>query len=268
MAFATPKPNPHAPHARPFAYNPPSSYAGLASRAAASRHEIDNLTAKVANGMLLSTNETAQLLEHKATMLEQKAAEMESELAHRRIEDASPSRRQLELDEPNSPDPWSESRGIAVAAAGREPGGPGSAAPQGVVAAAVARVRERAPLVQCFTSASAADYVASALLAAGASPLCIDAVEDAAEIAARHADAVSMDLGGLSKPTLHAMLSTGACAAPGPFTPSRAKLSQVVWPDPFASRLFAHPKTVPGNSPHHPPPHPARRPPCPSQRRG
>ncbi|WP_110669975.1 hydroxyethylthiazole kinase [Salinicola halophilus] len=66
------------------------------------------------------------------------------------------------------------------------------------------RLRERAPLVHCLTNQVTVNFVANALLAAGASPAMTDHPEEAGELAAA-ADAVLINLGTPNAGSLEAM---------------------------------------------------------------
>lgn len=75
----------------------------------------------------------------------------------------------------------------------------------------LAAVRRDAPLVQCLTNFVSMNYAANALLAAGASPAMVHAVEEAPEFA-RICGAVVINIGTLSTPWLDSMLLTAASA--------------------------------------------------------
>ena len=62
------------------------------------------------------------------------------------------------------------------------------------VISAHASLRQRNPLVQCLTNTVSANFVANALLAAGAAPAMVDNTQEAAMFA-RIADAVLINLG-------------------------------------------------------------------------
>lgn len=66
------------------------------------------------------------------------------------------------------------------------------------------RLRERAPLVHCLTNQVTVNFVANALLAAGASPAMTDYPEEAGDLAAA-ADAVLINLGTPNAGSLEAM---------------------------------------------------------------
>jgi hydroxyethylthiazole kinase len=68
----------------------------------------------------------------------------------------------------------------------------------------LARVRERAPLVQNITNFVAMDAAANAVLAAGASPAMVHAVEEVAEFVAV-ADALTINIGTLSTAWVESM---------------------------------------------------------------
>jgi hydroxyethylthiazole kinase len=72
-------------------------------------------------------------------------------------------------------------------------------------------VRRDAPLVQCLTNFVSMNYAANALLAVGASPAMVHAVEEAPEFA-RLSGAVVINIGTLSAPWLDSMLLTAGAA--------------------------------------------------------
>jgi len=73
-------------------------------------------------------------------------------------------------------------------------------------------VRERTPLVHNITNFVAMNYIANALLAAGASPVMAHAAEEAAEMAGL-ADALALNIGTLTPEWLTAMIQAGRAAA-------------------------------------------------------
>ncbi|RBL79853.1 hydroxyethylthiazole kinase [Streptomyces cavourensis] len=75
-----------------------------------------------------------------------------------------------------------------------------------------AAVRRDAPLVQCLTNFVSMNTAANTLLAIGASPAMVHAVEEAPEFA-RISGAVVINIGTLSAPWLESMLKTAAAAA-------------------------------------------------------
>lgn len=77
--------------------------------------------------------------------------------------------------------------------------------------ALLAAVRRDAPLVQCLTNFVSTNYAANALLAVGASPAMVHAVEEAPEFA-RLCGAVVINIGTLSAPWLDSMLLTATSA--------------------------------------------------------
>ena len=75
-------------------------------------------------------------------------------------------------------------------------------------------VRRDAPLVQCLTNFVSMNYAANALLAVGASPAMVHAVEEAPEFA-RLRGAVVITIGTLSAPWLDSMLLTAGAGEAG-----------------------------------------------------
>ncbi|MRT33217.1 hypothetical protein FGX01_05555, partial [Xylella fastidiosa subsp. multiplex] len=69
-----------------------------------------------------------------------------------------------------------------------------------------------APLVQCLTNFVSMNTAANTLLAIGASPAMVHAVEEAPEFA-RISGAVVINIGTLSAPWLESMLKTTAVSA-------------------------------------------------------
>ncbi|MFW5854335.1 MAG: hydroxyethylthiazole kinase, partial [Thermodesulfobacteriota bacterium] len=74
------------------------------------------------------------------------------------------------------------------------------------------RVRKRTPLVHNITNFVAMNYIANALLAAGASPVMAHAAEEAAEMAGL-ADALALNIGTLTPEWITAMILAGRAAA-------------------------------------------------------
>ncbi|WP_346300848.1 hydroxyethylthiazole kinase, partial [Halomonas sp. BM-2019] len=79
------------------------------------------------------------------------------------------------------------------------------------VAAHLARVRERTPLVHNITNLVAMNTMANVLLAIGASPAMIHAREEAAEFTAI-ADALTVNIGTLSPHWVDAMIEAAEAA--------------------------------------------------------
>lgn len=75
----------------------------------------------------------------------------------------------------------------------------------------ILRLRDRAPLVHCMTNQVAANFTANVLLAAGASPAMVPAVEEAGEFAGI-AGALLVNVGTISSDDSKAMLSAAAAA--------------------------------------------------------
>lgn len=83
--------------------------------------------------------------------------------------------------------------------------------PAAEVAAVLARVRERAPLVHCMTNIVVAGFTANVLLAAGAAPAMVENEREAAEFAAV-ADGLLINFGTLSEEIVRAMRAASAAA--------------------------------------------------------
>lgn len=77
---------------------------------------------------------------------------------------------------------------------------------------ALARMRDAAPLVQNITNYVAMNIMANVMLAAGASPAMVHALEEAADFAAL-ADAITINIGTLSPAWLKGMEATAKAAA-------------------------------------------------------
>jgi len=75
----------------------------------------------------------------------------------------------------------------------------------------LARLRERAPLTHCLTNAVVQNFTANVLLAAGAAPAMVPAVEEAGDFA-RIADALLVNVGTLTAPQAEAMRVAVAAA--------------------------------------------------------
>ena len=73
-------------------------------------------------------------------------------------------------------------------------------------------VRKKKPLVHCITNYVTVNDVANVILAAGASPIMADALEEAAEIA-RLCGGVCINIGTLNRRTIEAMFAAGREAA-------------------------------------------------------
>jgi hydroxyethylthiazole kinase len=83
--------------------------------------------------------------------------------------------------------------------------------PVAAIAAALGRLRERAPLVHCLTNFVTMTDVANALVAVGAQPAMAHAREEVGEVA-RQADALVLNLGTPSPERIEAMLLAAAAA--------------------------------------------------------
>ncbi len=83
--------------------------------------------------------------------------------------------------------------------------------PAGDAADVLARVRQRAPLVQCLTNIVVTGFTANALLAVGASPAMVDEADEAAELA-RAADALLVNVGTPSEGSATAMRAAAHAA--------------------------------------------------------
>jgi hydroxyethylthiazole kinase len=75
----------------------------------------------------------------------------------------------------------------------------------------LARLRERAPLTHCLTNTVVQNFTANVLLAAGAAPAMVPAVEEAGDFA-RIADALLVNVGTITAPDAEAMRIAVAAA--------------------------------------------------------
>ena len=80
------------------------------------------------------------------------------------------------------------------------------------VAACVAAMRARRPLVQCIPNVVAAEITANVLMAAGAAPAMVIGIEEAPEFAAAKAGALSLNCGALTAERLASMREAAAAA--------------------------------------------------------
>jgi len=87
----------------------------------------------------------------------------------------------------------------------------GSVLPVERVVADLTKLRERAPLVHCMTNVVVTGFTANVLLAVGASPAMVEAVEDAGEFAGV-ADALLINVGPITTPMADAMRGAVASA--------------------------------------------------------
>ncbi len=83
--------------------------------------------------------------------------------------------------------------------------------PDAGIVADLARLRERAPLTHCLTNAVVQNVTANALLAVGAAPAMVPAVEEAG-LFAQVADALLVNVGTLTAPDADAMRAAVAAA--------------------------------------------------------
>ncbi|HWV85406.1 MAG TPA: hydroxyethylthiazole kinase [Capillimicrobium sp.] len=83
--------------------------------------------------------------------------------------------------------------------------------PDPAVAADLAALRERAPLTHCLTNVVVTNFTANVLLAAGAAPAMVPAVEEAGAFAAA-ADALLVNVGTITAPDAEAMRAAVASA--------------------------------------------------------
>ena len=74
------------------------------------------------------------------------------------------------------------------------------------------RVRERAPLIHNITNFVAMNFIANALLAAGASPVMAHSAEEVTEMAGL-ADALALNIGTLTREWIPAMMQAGRASA-------------------------------------------------------
>lgn len=87
------------------------------------------------------------------------------------------------------------------------------------VAAAVAQLRARRPLVQCIPNVVAAEIIANVVMAVGAAPAMVIGAEEAPQFAAERAAALSINIGALTAPALEAMRLAAAAAVASPRRP-------------------------------------------------
>jgi hydroxyethylthiazole kinase len=130
-------------------------------------------------------------------------------------------------------------------------GKPAAAAPDlARVIAAHAALRQRRPLVQCLTNTVSANFVANALLAAGASPAMVDNTQEAA-LFAGIADAVLVNLGTPTDAQVASMqLAAEAAAAGGrPWVLDPIAAGALPWRGGIALKLLEHhPAVIRGNA--------------------
>lgn len=211
MAFArrnsSPPPPIPLPPVWPLTRIAPSFARELASRSPGGRRK-DGLSAspgaepEAADGDFLSLKLTAKLAEGKLLTDEERAA---------LVGDAGPI---TGFTTPAQSPRGSKVSAPADASAGDPvPPSPATARDLALVGAALARMRDRRAVVQCFASAAAAELVTGALHAAGATPARVVALEEAAEFVEKRADALCVDLDSLTAASLEAMLSAAAAAA-------------------------------------------------------
>lgn len=119
------------------------------------------------------------------------------------------------------------------------------------LADALAKLRERAPLVQCLTNIVVANFTANVLLALGASPAMVDNPQEAGEFAAR-AGGVLVNLGTPRADTVEAMALAvqGAEAAGTPWVLDPVAAGVLAWRTSLAMRFLTvhHPAIVRGNA--------------------
>jgi hydroxyethylthiazole kinase len=117
--------------------------------------------------------------------------------------------------------------------------------------AALGRLREREPLVQCLTNIVVAQWTANVLLAAGASPVMVDNPHEAGALAAV-ADGVLVNLGTPYDETVAAMslAVTGAAAASTPWVLDPVGAGALGWRTVIALELLtaSTPAIVRGNA--------------------
>lgn len=122
----------------------------------------------------------------------------------------------------------------------------GSALPADHVAADVRALRERAPLVHCMTNVVVTGFTANVLLAAGASPAMVEAVEEAGEFAAV-ANALLINVGTLTVPMAEAMRAAVGSGTPWVLDP--VAVGAISYRTKFAVELLDHgPAIVRGNA--------------------
>jgi hydroxyethylthiazole kinase len=119
-----------------------------------------------------------------------------------------------------------------------------------LVIAAHAALRKRRPLVQCLTNTVSANFVANALLAAGASPAMVDNTQEAA-LFAGIADAVLVNLGTPTDAQVASMdLAAAAAALAGkPWVLDPIAAGALPWRGGIALQLLRHhPAVIRGNA--------------------
>ena len=122
----------------------------------------------------------------------------------------------------------------------------GSVLPADHVAADVRALRERAPLVHCMTNVVVTGFTANVLLAVGASPAMVEAVEEAGEFAAV-ADALLVNVGTLTVPMADAMRAAVMSGTPWVLDP--VAVGAISYRTKFAVELLDHgPAIVRGNA--------------------
>ena len=130
-------------------------------------------------------------------------------------------------------------------------GKPALTAPDlGQVIAAHAALRQRKPLVQCLTNTVSSNFVANALLAAGASPAMVDNTQEAA-LFAGIADAVLVNLGTPTDAQVASMrLAAEAAEAAGkPWVLDPIAAGALPWRGGVAVDLLRfHPAVIRGNA--------------------
>ncbi|MCU1432081.1 MAG: hydroxyethylthiazole kinase [Actinotalea sp.] len=139
--------------------------------------------------------------------------------------------------------------GVQAVPAVRAPGGPDVTAND--VGAALARLRERRPLVQCLTNIVAAPLTANVLLAVGASPAMVDNPHEARDFATV-ADGVLVNVGTPQDDTALAMRRAvaGATASGTPWVLDPVAVGGLAWRTALATELVAaaSPAVIRGNA--------------------
>lgn len=119
----------------------------------------------------------------------------------------------------------------------------------GAVAVTIQRVRERTPLIHNITNLVVTNSTANALLAVGASPAMVEAVEEVDEFA-RIADALVINLGTMTPERGHAMGVAAAAAreAGTPWVLDPVAVGALSYRSKVAVGLLAHaPRAIRGN---------------------
>ncbi|GAA4894343.1 hydroxyethylthiazole kinase [Tessaracoccus lubricantis] len=119
-----------------------------------------------------------------------------------------------------------------------------------MIADVIAAVRERAPLVHCLSAAVSLNFVADAVLAAGARPMMTETLEEA-PVMVQAADALLVNLGTLSTDGAAGIPATAARArelgTPWVLDPTAVGLAPVRTP--LARHLLTHrPAVIRGNA--------------------